>query len=174
MASGIVRRIDELGRIVIPKELRRTMRLNEGDEMEISSEGECLILRKYSGIESVISTVKGVARSLAQATESDVIFVNTTKVLVAEGKNKKHYFDAPLSDKFAKLVRSRNVEVLHGEDLKDLFCDRECICCYAVVEPIIACGDLVGAAVILLDGLPSDIARAYLHFCVELIQTSLC
>lgn len=174
MASGIVRRIDELGRIVIPKELRRTMRLNEGDEMEISSEGECLILRKYSGIESIISTVKAVSRLLAQTTESDVIFVDTAKVLVSEGKNKKHYFGALLSDKFARLVRSRNIEVLHGDDLVKLFCDRECLCCYAVIEPIVACGDLVGAAAILLDGLPSDIARAYLHFCTELIQTSLC
>ncbi len=171
--SGIVRRIDELGRIVIPKEIRRTMRLNEGDEMEISPQGETLVLRKYSGMESILSITKAVSKLLATATDSDVIFVNTEKVLVAEGKNKKHYIDAPITDKFAKFVRAREVEILHGDDLKDLFLDRECVCSYLVIEPIIACGDLVGCAVLLLDGLPSDIARAYLHFCTELVQSTL-
>ena len=57
MASGIVRRIDELGRIVIPKEMRKTMRLQVGDEMEITSSGDTLTLRRYSGFQSVLSEI---------------------------------------------------------------------------------------------------------------------
>lgn len=174
MGTGIVRRIDELGRIVIPKEMRRTMRLSEGDEMEISADGDRLSLRKYSGIESVMGTARAVVKALAQATDADVLFVDASKVLVADGANKKHYLGATLSEQFAKTVRSRNTEIIHGDALKNMFGDRECLGCYIVLEPVIACGDLVGGLALLLDGLPSDVSRAYLHFCVELIQSTLC
>ena len=50
---GVVRRIDELGRIVVPKEMRRTLRIREGDSLEISSNDNSIILRKYSLVESV-------------------------------------------------------------------------------------------------------------------------
>ena len=54
-----------------------------------------------------------------------------------------------------------------------MFDDRSMLCNYCVVEPIVACGDVVGVAALLIDGLPSDVARAYLHFCVELVSKSL-
>lgn len=73
MASGIVRRIDELGRIVIPKEMRKTMRLQVGDEMEITSSGDTLTLRRYSGFQSVLSEAKSVARELGKAVDADVL-----------------------------------------------------------------------------------------------------
>ena len=91
MQAGIVRRIDELGRIVIPKEMRRTMRLQVGDEMEICSDGENITLKRYSGFQSVLSEVKGIAKSLCEYTEADVLFVSCGRVIVSEGANKKHY-----------------------------------------------------------------------------------
>lgn len=171
--AGIVRRIDELGRIVIPKEMRRTMHLKEGDEMEILSSGDALTLRKYSSFESVLPIIRSAAKLLATATDSNVIFVNTTEVTVAEGKDKKYYQSAPLSEEFMNKVRSRRTEVLHGDDIKGMFADRDANCTYCVLEPVIVGGDLIGAAVLMLSGLPSDIARAYLHFCVELIAAAL-
>ncbi len=173
MASGIVRRIDELGRIVIPKELRRTMRLSEGDEMEICRDNENLILRKYNGFESVMPQARSVARLLADTLDVDVILVNTSKVVVAEGENKKHYMHATLSERFCGIVRSRKEEILHGEDINGLFLDRECLATFVVSKPIIVGGDLVGSIVMMMDNLPSDIARAYLDFCVQLISSAL-
>ncbi len=173
MATGIVRRIDELGRIVIPKEMRRTMRLQVGDEMEISSSGDALVLRKYGGFESVIALVKSVAKSLSRATRADVIFASADCVAVAEGKNKRHYDGARFSDAFVERLRERSESIFHGDDLKGMFQDRECLCAYVVVMPIIVGGDFVGNAMLMLDCLPSDVARAYLNFCVELIEASL-
>ena len=138
--AGIVRRIDELGRIVIPKEMRRTMHLKEGDEMEILSSGDALTLRKYSSFESVLPIIRSAAKLLAKATDSNVLFVNTTEVTVAEGKNKK--------------------KCLSSEDS-------------TYFEPVIVGGDLIGGAALLLDGEPSEVARAYLNFCVELICAAL-
>lgn len=173
MASGIVRRIDELGRIVIPKEMRKTMRLQVGDEMEISSSGDALTLRRYSGFQSVRAEVKAVAKELSKAVDADVLFASANAVAVAEGKNKKTYENARLTDSFCALVRERKADVLHGEDLNHIFEDRACGCAFVVVEPVVAGGDLIGAAMMLIDSLPSDVARAYLHFCVQLIEASL-
>ncbi len=171
--AGIVRRIDELGRIVIPKEMRRTMHLKEGDEMEILSSGDALTLRKYSSFESVLPIIRSAAKLLAKATDSNVLFVNTTEVTVAEGKNKKHFQSAPLSEEFMNRVRSRKCEELSGNDVKGIFADRDAGCSHCVLEPVIVGGDLIGGAALLLDGAPTDVARAYLNFCVELISAAL-
>lgn len=173
MSAGIVRRIDELGRIVIPKEMRRTMRLKEGDEMEIAASGDSITLRKYSGFESVLAAAKAVAELLAKTLNADALFVSAESVAVAEGKNKKLYAGAALTENFQNVVRSRKETIFHGDDLKDVFCGVEPRCAYLVGEPVVVNGDLVGSALLLLDTLPSDISRAYLHFCVELIQAAL-
>lgn len=173
MSAGIVRRIDELGRIVIPKEMRRTMRLKEGDEMEIAADGDAITLRKYSGFESVLAAAKAVSKLLADSLEADVLFISPESVAVAEGKNRKKYAGATLTDNFQSTVRARKAAVLHGDQLKNLFEGREVDAVYAVLEPVIVNGDLVGAATLLLGTMPSDIARAYLHFCAELIEAAL-
>lgn len=173
MSAGIVRRIDELGRIVIPKELRRTMRLKEGDEMEIAADGDAITLRKYSGFESVLAAAKAVSKLLADSLDADVLFVSPEGVAVAEGKNKKNYSGATLSDAFQGIVRARKKVVLHGEQLQNLFDGREVAAKYLALEPVVVNGDLVGAAALLQDVMPSDIAGAYLHFCAELIEAAL-
>lgn len=171
--AGIVRRIDELGRIVIPKEMRRTMHLKEGDEMEILSSGDSLTLRKYSSFESVLPIIRSTAKLLAKATDTTVLFVDTSSVTVAEGKNKKTYQNAELSDAFSDTVRARRTEVMHGDDVKDIFYDCEAQGEYLVLEPVIVAGDLMGSAVMLLDKAPTDTERAYMRFCVDLIASAL-
>ncbi len=172
-AAGIVRRIDELGRIVIPKEMRRTMHLKEGDEMEILSSGDALTLRKYSSFESVMPIIKSTAKLLAKATESTVLFVDTSAVTVSEGKDKKHYQSAKLSEDFASAVRERRAEELQKNNVKNMFADREPLFENCVMEPVIVGGDLMGAALLLSESKASEIDRSYLHFCVELITSAL-
>lgn len=173
MATGIVRRIDELGRIVIPKEMRRTMRLKEGDEMEILSDGAVITLRKYSGIESVLKTAGAVSALLAEKTGADALFISTESALIAEGKNKKRYLGAKVSDRLASVMRSRTPEVLSGDAAKGLFDVRDGDRCYAAVEPVIVGGDLIGAAVLMMSEEPNETAKSYLHFCVKLIEANL-
>ncbi len=173
MANGIVRRLDELGRIVIPKEIRRSMRLHVGDEVDIIYDGEGVRLTKYSSLEGIHNISRNVARQLSRALECNVIFVGTSRVIVAEGKDKKEYVGASLADKFIRIVRAREEAILHGEDLHDVFLGKPCKCAYLVFEPLIVGGDLIGGGALLLDSLPSDIARAYLHFCVGLVESVL-
>lgn len=171
--AGIVRRLDELGRIVIPKDMRKSMRLEVGDEMQIVSDGETLSIKRMSGLLANKKMLKAIARVLCDATEANVCVCDTHKVVACEGKNKRYYQEASLQEKFADVMHARRVEILHGDELKEVFCGKECVCCYAIIQPIVAGGDLLGGIILLLDCLPSDIARAYMRFCAELIGAVL-
>ena len=82
--TGIVRRMDELGRIVIPKEIRRVMRLEEGEEMEIFPEGDQFVVRKHSRFSALGRTVDAVVGLLAEHTGCEV-FLAAAGVVTAAG-----------------------------------------------------------------------------------------
>ncbi len=94
--SGIVRRIDELGRIVIPKEMRKTLRLREGDEMEISANGDKLELRKYSALSNAAAAVQAVGALLNKQCGGDIAFLSAKGLGAYVGKSKKQFERAEL------------------------------------------------------------------------------
>ena len=89
-ATGIVRRIDDLGRVVVPKEIRRTLRIREGDPLEIFTdrEGE-IILKKYSPIGELSAFAGQYAESLAQTTGCLVCICDMDQVVAAAGSGKR-------------------------------------------------------------------------------------
>ncbi len=171
--AGIVRRIDELGRIVIPKELRRTMRLNVGDEMEIVSTGDELTLRRKGGFDSISQIAKEVCKLLFESVGCDVVLFDTHRVTQAEGKGKKTYKDATLSPQFLNRLVKRKGETLSGEDVAKVFelveLDGEHFC----FEPIVSGGDLVGGVALLTHDEPSDSELCHLNFCARILEASL-
>ncbi len=171
--SGIIRRIDELGRIVIPKEMRKSLRLQEGDEMQIFVENEGVLLKKYIGIESVLSSSKAIMKLLAEQTGATVLLCNSTEVISAFGDKKAEYRPKKLSETTIQLLKTRKPQVIHGEKLGDLFENHLPSSAYAISECVITNGDFMGALVLMLDTLPSDIARAYLHFAVSALSAVL-
>ena len=97
-ATGIVRRIDDLGRVVIPKEIRRTMRIREGDPLEIYTdrEGE-VIFKKYSPIGEMNSFASQYAEALHRTAELCVVITDRDAVIAVSGAPRKSYADRPLS-----------------------------------------------------------------------------
>ena len=98
-ATGIVRRIDDLGRIVIPKEIRRTLRIKEGDPLEIFTdrEGE-VILKKYSQVGELGKFAAEFAESLAQTSGHGVCITDRDQIVAAAGGMKKEYIGKTISD----------------------------------------------------------------------------
>ena len=98
-ATGIVRRIDDLGRVVIPKEIRRTMRIREGDPLEIYTdrEGE-VIFKKYSPIGELVNFANQYAETLHKVCMLSVIICDRDAVIACSGVSKKEYTDRRLSD----------------------------------------------------------------------------
>ena len=97
-ATGIVRRIDDLGRVVIPKEIRRTLRLREGTPLEIFTdrEGE-IILKKYSPMMELTAFSGQYAEAMAQSSGLMVCITDRDQVVAAAGGAKKDFFQKPIS-----------------------------------------------------------------------------
>ncbi len=116
-ATGIVRRIDDLGRIVIPKEIRRTLRIREGDPLEIftSREGE-IMLKKYSPVGELGEFARSYARALAQTTETLVCITDREYVIAAAGTGKKEVEGEQLSEEMEAMIEKRSTVVKTGEE----------------------------------------------------------
>lgn len=146
MSNGIVRRIDELGRIVIPKEMRRTMRLRVGDEMEIVGDGEKLVIKKYGAFENLKTASDGVVEMVAEYISGACAFVVDRDKVVAHSRNVKSVrAGAEISDFLSKIVGSRSAVVL---DTKESLFAGVPFDGVVVVEPIVVRGDLAGAVVV--------------------------
>ena len=104
-ATGIVRRIDDLGRVVIPKEIRRTMRIREGDPLEIFTDrdGE-VIFKKYSPIGELTAFAAQYAETLHKTCDLSVIICDRDSVVASAGVPKKEYADKPLSDEIEAII----------------------------------------------------------------------
>ena len=107
-ATGIVRRIDDLGRIVVPKEIRRTLRIREGDPLEIFTdrEGE-IILKMYSPSGELSQCAGEYAESLAQTTGHLVLISDCDHVVTASGNGKKEYEGKPISKQLEDAISER-------------------------------------------------------------------
>ena len=106
-ATGIVRRIDDLGRIVVPKEIRRTLRIREGDPLEIftSREGE-IMLKKYSPVGELGEFARSYAQALAQTTEALVCITDREYVIAAAGTGKKEVEGEQLSEEMEEMIEN--------------------------------------------------------------------
>lgn len=151
-ATGIVRRIDELGRVVIPKEIRRTLRIREGDPLEIFTdrEGE-VILKKYSPIGELTEFATQYAQVLSQSTGYLVCILDRDRVIAASGGGKSEFLQRPVAKDVEKFIEKRQV-VLTSVDQKNICPVVEGMDTNyegQVIAPIICQGDAIGAVVIM-------------------------
>ena len=150
-ATGIVRRIDDLGRVVIPKEIRRTLRIREGDPLEIFTdrEGE-IILKKYSPIGELGTFARQYAEALAQSTGQIVCITDRDQVIAYAGGPKRDVLQKPISKQLETAIDTREsiaavkderrfIPVMQG-DSEEYYAQ--------VICPIICEGDAIGAVII--------------------------
>lgn len=151
-ATGIVRRIDDLGRIVIPKEIRRTMRIREGDPMEIftSREGE-ILLKKYSPVGELGEFATGIAESIAQTLGELVCVTDRDYVIAAAGAGKKEFEGRLLDLQMQTAIDQRVSQVVTGERNKLTKITQEDEMAYErqALATILSNGDSIGAVIIL-------------------------
>lgn len=148
-ATGIVRKIDELGRIVIPKEIRRTMRIREGDPLEIFTEkdGE-VIFKKYSPVGEIGNIAGDCAESLHKAADVSVIVCDKDTVVASSGVPKREYNDRPITAELEKLCDKRAGYTHNGNKLYPVDGCSKFVSCAA---PIVCDGDVIGVVASLSD-----------------------
>ena len=108
MTTGIVRRIDELGRIVIPKEIRKSLRIKTGDNLEIVVSDENITLKKYSQVENAVDTIQLYAESFYKVLKYNVIITDTDKIVASAGNLQKKYLNMPISDTLETMIMRRD------------------------------------------------------------------
>lgn len=151
-ATGIVRRIDDLGRVVIPKEIRRTLRIREGDPLEIfvDREGE-VILKKYSPIGELGDFAQEYADSLHESTGHVALIADRDAVVAVAGAPKKQWIDKPVTQQIEKAMDGRKSVLLpRPGETKPPAADEseEWDFSAQVIAPIIAEGDPIGAVIL--------------------------
>lgn len=146
-ATGIVRRIDDLGRVVIPKEIRRTLRIREGDPLEIfvDREGE-VILKKYSPISELGDFAREYAESLAEHSGHIALISDRDIYIAAAGGPKKEYMNKSIGSTVEKAMNDRKC-LLNPESAELI--DSVPVDTGHVIAPIIANGDPIGAVILL-------------------------
>lgn len=155
-ATGIVRRIDDLGRVVIPKEIRRTLRIREGDPLEIfvDRDGE-VILKKYSPIGELGDFAKEYADSLYEAIGHIALIADRDNIIAVSGAPKKEFLNKSVGTLVERVMEERKSVLINkpvenrtyrgsliGDDEDDGRFSAE------VIAPIIAGGDPIGAVIL--------------------------
>ncbi|GAK09985.1 MULTISPECIES: stage V sporulation protein T [Geomicrobium] len=156
-ATGIVRRIDDLGRVVIPKEIRRTLRIREGDPLEIfvDRDGE-VILKKYSPISELGDFAKEYAEALYDSLGHPILVADRDSYIAVSGGSKKDYANKSIGEIVEDAINTRTTkaEFQHGE--YNLVSDHRDTMEGYVVAPIIANGDPIGAVVMISKEKPPE------------------
>ena len=153
-ATGVVRRIDDLGRVVIPKEIRKTLRIKEGDPLEIftDKEGE-VILKKYSPIGELSEFATEYAETLAKTTGHIACITDRDMVIAVSGGPKKEFLEQNISSELEKIMEDKekytsrenndmSVPITKNDNKERQFNSQ-------VVYPIIADGDTIGTVILL-------------------------
>ena len=153
-ATGVVRRIDDLGRIVIPKEIRKTLRIKEGDPLEIftDKEGE-VILKKYSPIGELSEFAKTYAETLAKTTGHIACITDKDSVIAVSGGSKKEFLEQPLSKQIEEIME--NKEIYESSQNNEIALpitendNNQRKYNAQVIYPIVSQGDVIGSVILI-------------------------
>ena len=148
-ATGIIRRIDELGRIVIPKEMRKALRIKDGENLEIYVDGaDNIILRKHSLIKKINDFAQELADAIYALIKHDVVIADNDIILAVSGSLKREYRNKNISSELStKIFRREEMLERHKKELH-LVEDKKIEATY-VVSPIIVDGDAIGTILII-------------------------
>lgn len=147
-ATGIVRRIDDLGRVVIPKEIRRTMRIREGDPLEIytDNDGE-VIFKKYSPIGELSRFATQYAEVLSKSSGYPVLVADRDRIVSVYGVSKRDVLERRISEELEDILEQRKPYI--STDNKPVSAADGLDKNVAVAVPILAAGDMAGAVILL-------------------------
>lgn len=159
-ATGVVRRIDDLGRIVIPKELRRNLRIREGDSIEIYIDGtNSIILKKYSPIENISSFIHQLSEAIYQTTKKSIIITDCERILASNGNFKKDIVGKKIDLRLDERIQKKVIQTFDkGESLE--ICDNLVLNEASILKPITVYGDVIGCVIIACNNYVGDVEKS--------------
>lgn len=146
--TGVIRRIDDLGRIVIPKEIRRNFRIKNGDTLEVFVDSDGIVLKKYSPMETIEDAALKYVDSFNQVLKHNIIVTDKDKVIAVSGSLKKNYFDKNISE-FTERSIERRDSFVERQKKAFSFVDGILEYGYYSFSSIVSNGDTLGAVIII-------------------------
>ena len=146
-ATGVVRRIDELGRIVIPKEIRKTFRIKEGENVEIYIDDNNIILKKYSELKNVSDISSNIIDSVFSIINKDIIITDMSNIVELSPSLKNVFLNKELSVEYQNMLSKR--EKIIQKSSENLCITDQTVNYSYIVNPMIVNGDLIGSIVLL-------------------------
>ncbi|MBQ7459942.1 MAG: AbrB/MazE/SpoVT family DNA-binding domain-containing protein [Oscillospiraceae bacterium] len=152
-ATGIVRRIDDLGRVVIPKEIRRTLRIRDGDPLEIYTEkdGE-VIFKKYSPMGELGDNAAAMCETLGRAAGSPVAITDRDSVIAVSGVPKRELLSKPLSSDLESIMELRRLYRRKSGESGLRLSDAAEKYVVNISAPILTEGELMGSVIFFTGG----------------------
>ena len=151
--TGVIRRIDDLGRIVIPKEIRKNMRIKNGDSLEIFVDDDSVILKKYSPIESVEDAALKYVETFNQVIKHNIVVTDRDKVIAVSGPLKKKYSGKEISDFTIRSIERRDSFVERQKKSFSFVKDIEEFGYYSF-SSVVNNGDAIGSVIIISNEVP--------------------
>lgn len=150
-ATGVVRRIDELGRIVVPKEIRKTLRIKEGENLEIFiDDKQNIVLKKYSLMNNIEDFADSFTEAIYSFLKHNIIITSSDTIIALSGKLKKKYLNKPISSYLDNLILKRE-KIFEKYNKKISFIEDEQIEGTYAISPILCNGDIAGLVIIFDD-----------------------
>ena len=147
-ATGVIRRIDDLGRVVIPKEIRKNLRIKEGDNLEIFVQNEEVILKKYSMMNKINDLAQELTDAIYTFMKHSIFITDTDTVVAVSGPLKKEYLGKNISDFITGSIKRRDKMIEnHFKELN--FIDDDVITCSYVMSTILVNGEATGMILII-------------------------
>ncbi len=146
--TGVVRRIDDLGRIVIPKEIRRTLRIRDGESLEIFVDKEMIALKKYSSMDDMTEIAKTLADTISPTIKKNIFITDRDRFIVTTGEEKKKYSNKAISRVLEQHMNDREILIEKNPHSIELLDGKKEEYAY-IINPINVKGDVVGLVIIL-------------------------
>ena len=147
-ATGIIRRIDDLGRVVIPKEIRKNLRIKEGDNLEIFVVNEDIILKKYSMMNKINDLAQELTDAIYTFMKHSIFITDTDQVVAASGPLKKKYLNKNISEFITESIKRRD-KILENHFKELNFIEDEKLSCSYVLSTILVNGEATGMILII-------------------------
>ena len=163
-ATGMIRKIDDLGRIVIPKEIRKTLRIREGDSLEIYIEGDKILLNRYTPLGDMIEDIIVLSESVSNNTDSNICITDTKQVVIATGHLEKEYLYKDITKELLEKIDERMLWQNKGENkIKIIENDGVVKNCNEVIMPIIYEGSVLGSVILLTNDINKKLTETELR-----------
>ena len=171
-STGIVRRIDELGRIVIPKEMRKSLRIHEGDNLEFYIEGDNIILSKQSMLDKIEDLAQNFTDVIHGLLKQNVMITDKDMIIAVSGSLKKQFLNKSLSSELEHAIVRRS-EIVEAYKKELVLAQGESVTCTYIIQPIVVHGDVLGLVLFISEEKVGDLEEKVVQIASQFLSKYL-